>query len=116
MRRRISSHCVCASLYGLHILGLEEKTWKALHPSRYALSAAVSTPPAVEVCMPIFRDVSFGGSAGAGRLKMSFDSLLQECFTAGLGIAAKYLILTELKGCIHHRDSEKLVICDRMIA
>ena len=51
--------------------------------------------------MPILREVSFGGSAGAGRLKMSFASLFQECFAAGRGIAAKYLILTELI-LIHH--------------
>jgi hypothetical protein len=33
-------------------------------------------------------------------------SLSQECFATGRGIAAKYLILTELKRCFHHRGTE----------
>ena len=49
--------------------------------------------------MPIFREVSFGGSAGAGRLKMSLASFSQDCFATGRGIAGKYLILTEVKRC-----------------
>ena len=55
--------------------------------------------------MPIFREVSLGGSTGAGRFKMSLASWFQECFATGRGIAAKYLILTELI-LIHHGDAE----------
>src|SRR5688500_5363033 len=73
-RRFMVSHCERASAYGFHCRGLEENTWNALHPRRYARSAASSTPPAVETWMPMRRDVRQGGDAGAGCLRMSLCS------------------------------------------
>jgi hypothetical protein len=47
--------------------------WKVLHPSRNARSAAFSTPPAIEVWIPIRREVVVGGLSGAGHFSGSFS-------------------------------------------
>ena len=57
--------------FAAHCRGLVEKIWKVLHPSQYARSAAFSTPPAMEVWMPMRREVKRGGRFGGGDLRMS---------------------------------------------
>src|SRR4051812_23546878 len=70
----ITAHCDAPSSYGFHCRGLDENTCSALHPSRYARSAAFSTPPAVDVCIPIRLDVSLGAVFGGGiSFRMSFS-------------------------------------------
>jgi hypothetical protein len=68
--------------------GLELKICSVLQPSRQARSAAVSTPPAVEVWMPMRRDVD-RCDPGCGlcseaemSLRMSLSGVVADFFTA----------------------------------
>jgi hypothetical protein len=63
--------------------GLELKICSVLHPSRQARSAEVSTPPAVDVWMPMRRDAGCGLCSLAGiSLRMSLSGVVADFFTA----------------------------------
>ena len=56
----MASHCSGVMSKGRHMRGLELKICRVLQPRRQARSAEVSTPPAVEVWMPMRREADCG--------------------------------------------------------